>query len=190
MTVTDTTLLEAVLRRDRLVVVATLVAIIAIAWIWIVLGAGTGMNAVVMTGEVGMSHDDGTGGMDCGICRPDVRHVVGDDGGNDAAERGADTAAIRAREPCGESRESSVRANRYLRCRISGRLRRVQRARHRSAMGIGAARLALADDDDDELLAGWRNPYRRRCVAIHAGQGYLPATLPLADEFPCPGLAA
>jgi predicted metal-binding membrane protein len=55
MTVTDTTLLEAVLRRDRLVVVATLVAIIAIAWIWIVLGAGTGMNAVVMTGEVGMS---------------------------------------------------------------------------------------------------------------------------------------
>jgi len=54
MTVSDTTILEGVLRRDRWVVAATLVAIVAIAWIWIVLGAGTGMSAVAMTGG-GMS---------------------------------------------------------------------------------------------------------------------------------------
>jgi predicted metal-binding membrane protein len=54
MTATDTTILEEVLRRDRRVLVAALVAVIAIAWIWIVLGAGTGMSAVVMTGGSGM----------------------------------------------------------------------------------------------------------------------------------------
>ena len=55
MTVSDTTILEGVLRRDRWVVAATLVAIVAIAWIWIVLGAGTGRSAVAMTGGLGMS---------------------------------------------------------------------------------------------------------------------------------------
>lgn len=48
MTATDTTVLEAVLRRDRAVVIAALVAVITIAWIWILLGAGTGMTALDM----------------------------------------------------------------------------------------------------------------------------------------------
>jgi len=46
MTAVDDTVLETVLRRDRQVVVATLVAAIAMAWIWILLGAGTGMSAM------------------------------------------------------------------------------------------------------------------------------------------------
>jgi predicted metal-binding membrane protein len=48
LTVTDDTALEAVLRRDRQVVVAALVFVIALSWIWILLGAGTGMSAVGM----------------------------------------------------------------------------------------------------------------------------------------------
>ena len=48
MATTDTTFLEAVLRRDRAVVVTALVAVITIAWIWILLGAGTGMTAIDM----------------------------------------------------------------------------------------------------------------------------------------------
>ncbi len=55
MTVTNTTVLEAVLRRDRMVLLVALVAVTAIAWIWILLGAGTGMNAVAMTVGAGMS---------------------------------------------------------------------------------------------------------------------------------------
>src|SRR5277367_5554948 len=55
MTVSDTTILEGVLRRDRFILVAALVAVTAIAWIWLLLGAGTGMNAVAMTGGTGMS---------------------------------------------------------------------------------------------------------------------------------------
>ena len=58
MTVTDTTVLETVLRRDRWVVVSALVAVIVVAWIWIVLGAGTGMSAVAMTQMAGMPDMD------------------------------------------------------------------------------------------------------------------------------------
>ncbi len=54
MTATDATVLEAVLRRDRAVVVAALVAVITVAWIWILVGAGTGMTAVAMTLGSGM----------------------------------------------------------------------------------------------------------------------------------------
>src|SRR5229473_5446351 len=55
MTVTNTTVLEAVLRRDRMVLLVALFAVTAIAWIWILHGAGTGMNAVAMTVGAGMS---------------------------------------------------------------------------------------------------------------------------------------
>jgi predicted metal-binding membrane protein len=42
-------LIEAVLRRDRAIVVAALVLVVALSWLWIVLGAGTGMSALEMT---------------------------------------------------------------------------------------------------------------------------------------------
>lgn len=44
----DDTVLETVLRRDRQAVVAALVAVIAMAWLWLLLGAGTGMSAMDM----------------------------------------------------------------------------------------------------------------------------------------------
>src|SRR6201997_585982 len=58
MAFTETTLLEAVLRRDRIVVLAALVAVILVSWIWIVLGAGTGTTAVAMTQMAGMPDMD------------------------------------------------------------------------------------------------------------------------------------
>ena len=58
MSITDTSLLEAVLRRDRTVVVAVLVAVIAVSWIWIGLGAGTGTSAISMTQMSGMPDMD------------------------------------------------------------------------------------------------------------------------------------
>jgi predicted metal-binding membrane protein len=42
-------MLEGVLNRDRAVVVAALISVIALSWLWIALGAGTGMSAVEMT---------------------------------------------------------------------------------------------------------------------------------------------
>ena len=44
-----TSVFEAVLRRDRAVVVAALVLVIALSWAWIAIGAGTGMSAIDMT---------------------------------------------------------------------------------------------------------------------------------------------
>jgi predicted metal-binding membrane protein len=41
----DDTVLEAVLRRDRQLVAGGLIAVIAMAWLWILVGAGTGMSA-------------------------------------------------------------------------------------------------------------------------------------------------
>src|SRR5262245_55485732 len=49
MTEAAPSLLEAILRRDRTVVVAALVVVIALCWLWIVLGAGMGMSAIEMT---------------------------------------------------------------------------------------------------------------------------------------------
>ena len=42
------------LRQDRIVVFAALVTVIALSWIWILLGAGTGMTAIAMTLGSGM----------------------------------------------------------------------------------------------------------------------------------------
>jgi len=57
-TVSETSVLETVLRRDRWVVVAALVIVIFAAWIWIVFGAGTGTTAVAMTQMAGMPDMD------------------------------------------------------------------------------------------------------------------------------------
>jgi predicted metal-binding membrane protein len=59
--------LEAILRRDRLVVVAALALVIALAWSYVLLGAGTGMSAFETTGEMnGMADgsDMAMGGSD------------------------------------------------------------------------------------------------------------------------------
>jgi predicted metal-binding membrane protein len=46
------TVLERVARRDRLILLAALCTVTAIAWIWVALGAGTGMSAIGMTGRL------------------------------------------------------------------------------------------------------------------------------------------
>jgi predicted metal-binding membrane protein len=60
LTAADDTVLETVLRRDRLAVVAALFAVITMAWVWILFGAGTGMSAMEMLAGPGA---DGMAGM-------------------------------------------------------------------------------------------------------------------------------
>jgi len=57
-TVSETSVLETVLRRDRWVVVAALVMVIIAAWIWIVFRVGTGITAVAMTQMAGLPDMD------------------------------------------------------------------------------------------------------------------------------------
>lgn len=49
MTVPVDTALEAAVRRDRLVVIAALTAVIALSWVYLLAGAGMGMSALEMT---------------------------------------------------------------------------------------------------------------------------------------------
>ena len=50
----STAVLEAMIRRDRLVMVAGMLVVSALAWGWLVLGAGMDMSAIEMTRMVGM----------------------------------------------------------------------------------------------------------------------------------------
>ncbi|MGI9259678.1 MAG: DUF2182 domain-containing protein [Gammaproteobacteria bacterium] len=54
------TTLEALLKRDRLVVIAALVLVTAISWVYLLAGAGMGMSALEMTR---MSQQGAAGGM-------------------------------------------------------------------------------------------------------------------------------
>ena len=59
--------LEAVVRRDRLVVVTALTAVIALSWAYLLAGAGMGMSAFEMTrvSQLGMAGGMSEGGMAC-----------------------------------------------------------------------------------------------------------------------------
>jgi parallel beta-helix repeat protein len=46
---TETTPIEALLRRERFVVIAGLALITALSWWWVLIGAGTGMSIGAMT---------------------------------------------------------------------------------------------------------------------------------------------
>ena len=56
--------LLALLRRDRLVLVVGMVSVIALAWGWLLAGAGMEMSAVEMTAMAGM--DGWLGSRRCG----------------------------------------------------------------------------------------------------------------------------
>ena len=45
----DVTPVEALVKRERLIVIAGLISITALAWWWLLNGAGTGMSVMAMT---------------------------------------------------------------------------------------------------------------------------------------------
>jgi len=56
----STALPEAIIRRDRLVLVTGIVVVSALAWGWLVLGAGMDMSAIEITQMAGI---DGVSGV-------------------------------------------------------------------------------------------------------------------------------
>ena len=130
MTETAPSVLEAVLRRDRTVVVAALVMVIGLSWLWIALGAGMEMSAVEMT-RMPRDMVMTPAVVDARLCGTDVRHVVGDDGGDDASERRPRPSDLRAYQPPRAGGRATLGADRHLRRRLSRSLGRVS-ARRRS----------------------------------------------------------
>ncbi|MGE5270445.1 MAG: DUF2182 domain-containing protein [Thiohalocapsa sp.] len=72
MTLPEPSVLEGVLRRDRLLVVAGLGVVVALAWIWIFAGAGLGMSPLSSWREPEMSSMPGMPGMADMVMRPAV----------------------------------------------------------------------------------------------------------------------
>src|SRR4051794_34289163 len=68
----DPTLLESMLRRDGLIVISALVIVIVAAWIWILLGAGTGMDASMRTAMPQQAMPGGMGSMAMDVLMPAV----------------------------------------------------------------------------------------------------------------------
>jgi len=183
VTVTDTTLLEAVLRRDRLVVIAALVAVVVAAWVWIALGAGTGMSAVAMTQMAGLPDMDLM--MASAVWTPAYAGLI-------FAMWWVMMVAMML----------PGAAPMLL---VFARVNRAQKDRDRPYVPTGifaagylaawggfstlAAALQWGLEQLDELLARWCDPPRRRRMATHPDEGRLPATLPLASELPCPEMA-
>jgi len=77
--------------------------------------------------RLGGAAGDGHSGTGVGprIFRPDAGDVVGDDGGDDAAERGTDGAPIRRRQPQEPPAGRRLRTDRGLRLRLPRRLGRL-----------------------------------------------------------------
>ena len=178
-----TSVFEAVLRRDRVVVVAALVLVIALSWLWIVTGAGTGMSAIEMTRmprDMMMTPAIWTPAyaalmflmwwvMMLAMMLPSAAPVL----------------LIFARiSRQGQRRQAAVDADRLLRCRLSRRLGRFQRGGHGLAMGAGRERAAFGHDGDDCDLARRGHTDRCRFVAVCAAQTGLPALLPFAHRLP------
>jgi hypothetical protein len=169
MASTDTATFEAVLRRDRALVVAALVAVITITWIWILLGAGTGMTAMDMALRSGMPGMAGMmvpaawtlgyaglmfvmwWAMMAAMMLPSAAPILL----LFARVNRNQKAGGRSFVPTGD-----------FRCRVFGSLGRFQRHRDGVAMGIAAAWFADTDDGDHRLLTRQRHPARRRRVAV------------------------
>src|SRR4051812_28708761 len=68
--------LEALLGRDRLIVIVGLAIVITSAWVWILFGSGTGMDVSTMTGmpqqQLASASDRGMGGMAMSVMTPAV----------------------------------------------------------------------------------------------------------------------
>src|SRR5947207_587601 len=63
MTQPEASVLESVLRRDRMLVVGGLIVVIALAWGWILAGAGVGMSPFAMPHEPAMQDMPDMAGM-------------------------------------------------------------------------------------------------------------------------------
>ena len=72
MTASGATVLEGVLRRERLVLAVSLAAVVGLAWSWLLLGAGTGMSPLPMGGDHAMGEHHAMGGMAHALMQPAV----------------------------------------------------------------------------------------------------------------------
>src|SRR5262245_11005788 len=118
------TFLEEIVRRDRLLLLAGIVGVSALAWGVVDPGVlhGHGRHRDDANGGHGRL-DDAAGHVDSGVCVTDSLHVVGNDGCDDAARRRADAAVVRPSQS--QNSRLALYADRHVCDWLSDRLGRI-----------------------------------------------------------------
>ena len=153
------TALEAVLRRDRAVVIVALAVITVLAWadlVW--LADDMAMGGMDMTGYRMIPAGRGLMMPADAPWQPiEFGYVfvmwVGDDDRHDDAVGRADDSDLRARRAAGGGAGQAVRRKRLVRRRLSSGLDRVLAGRDVGAMGARARSAADADDGERQQQA-------------------------------------
>src|SRR5207253_4463262 len=148
--------LPALLRRDRAVVLSGLAAVVVLAWAYLLFGAG------IKNGNDGHGRrpDDGdVARMDARLRRPNLRHVGGHDGGDDAAERRAGNPPGRCARSAAQHGERAATGH-AVRVRLFARVVRFQPFGDPAAMGVRRGRPAVGNDGGRQSHSGRRRARR------------------------------
>ena len=113
-------------------------------------------------------------GLDARLCRPDVLHVVGHDGGDDAAQRGADDPFVCDGLSQAERHRPSLCRDEHLRVWLSRRVGWLQLGRGNSAVGVRAHRNPSTDARRDQ-----RDLRRLRCCSPPASTNSPRSSMPV-----------
>ena len=177
------TMLEAVLHRDRVIVVTALLSVIALSWLWIALGAGMDMSAVEMTRmprDMVMTPAVWTAGyaalmvsmwwvMMVAMMLPSATPMLLIFARVSRRERAAERPWV----------STGIFAVGYLAawaCFSAGS--------GSDAVGTGRKRTTFGNDGYDHGLARRRDPDHRRALAAYADQACLLTPVPVACQLP------
>ncbi len=175
---------RALLRRDRWVVATLLIVVTAAAWAFTV-DQSRQMDAMeaAMWRDMNMSMNGMEAVVDARRHGADVRDVVGDDGGDDAAWHGAHGCRLRHHQAPAPRARRAARADGDLPGRLCRRLGRLLGPRHGAAMAAAEDRTAHHHDAVGLVLFLRRAVPRRRALPVQPAQGTLPQPLPLARRL-------
>jgi hypothetical protein len=176
-------MLEEVLHRDRVIVVAALLSVVTLSWLWVALGAGMDMSAVEMTRmprDMVMTPAVWTAGyaalmvsmwfvMMVAMMLPSATPML------------LIFARVSRRE---RAAERPLGVDRHLRLGVSRSLGLLQCRGGRDAVGAGRKRTAVGNDGNHHDLARRRDPDHRRALADYADQACLPTPVPIARQLP------
>lgn len=169
-------MLRALLRRDRAVALAALTAVIVLAWIWLLHGAGLDAPAMEMPGGMRMMMPTE---WTVGYAGPYPADVGDHDAGDDAAERSASDPVGRYNCGAAPSRQQ-CRCDQSIRIRLCLCMVRLQLARYLAAMAPRQRQAAVGSDGKHEYVAHRRAAGRGRDLSMDPIETRLPEPLPRA----------
>ena len=138
----------------------------------------------------GRHGDDGARGLDARLCSPDVLHVVDHDGGDDAAQRGADDPLVRDGQSQAARNRPSLCRDEHIRGRLSRRVGWLRPGRGVPAVGVRADRYPFthARRDQRDLRRG--SAAHRGRLPTDPDEACLSSPVPRAACIPDHPLAA